>query len=86
LSVHDRPCPPLAARRSRSKQCPWRTRSAFVRRWPAQGCDARLIASARRAVGLLDFHDVSGGTSTVRYLHLTRKTLSGTRSPLDLLD
>jgi len=25
-------------------------------------------------------------TSTVRYLHLTHKTLSGTRSPLDLLD
>ena len=25
-------------------------------------------------------------TSTVRYLHLTRKTLGGTRSPLDLLD
>jgi integrase len=25
-------------------------------------------------------------TSRVRYLHLTRKTLGGTRSPLDLLD
>ena len=36
LSVHDRPCPSLAAGPRQSKQRCWRTKRALVRRWPAR--------------------------------------------------